>query len=125
MAGSRAAQLEKWMLRYDGAVWGQISKAHQVLCWLLCVLTLASAVDRVPDPPSLKPHHDATISMGVCDHDAGSADQHPGWELVSLCLSQAAGSFHSRVLVLSAGDLLLPSAIHVADATDSSPPSAT
>jgi len=40
-----------------------------LLAYLLCVLIVIASVDRVPDPPVLKPHHDtaAKLSFG-CQH---------------------------------------------------------
>jgi hypothetical protein len=97
-----------------------ISKLQRFLSRLLCVLVLVSSVDRVPDPPGIKPHHDATIYLSLNSHHLPVANHDRGSDLVSFDRSGHARSFE---LSLLSDEKLLPlSAIYLDQASDSSPP---
>jgi hypothetical protein len=55
---------------------------RQLLGWLLCILILSAALDKVPDPPVIKPHRDksGTVCL-ISPHqpiDRGVSEVAPG-----------------------------------------------
>jgi hypothetical protein len=59
------------------------------LAYLLCVLIVIAAVDRVPDPPFLKPHHDQAAKLCFAGHQPADCDQARAFEQTLLhALSQ-------------------------------------
>jgi hypothetical protein len=50
------------------------------LAYLLCVLIVIAAVDRVPDPPFLKPHHDKAATLCFGGHYQPDSDRDPAFE---------------------------------------------
>jgi hypothetical protein len=91
-----------------------------LLAYLLCVLIVVASVDRVPDPPVLKPHHDRAAKLCL-------GGQHPPAPGRNFIAEQTA--FHSTVVTLvfaweipaEPAPQLLP-AIFRHHASDSSPP---
>jgi hypothetical protein len=52
------------MIRYhSGKVLKAISRFQRLLGWLLCAFVLSAALDNVPDPPVIKPHHNRAASV--------------------------------------------------------------
>jgi len=50
------------------------------LAYLLCVLIVIATVDRVPDPPFLKPHHDKAAKLCFGGHHQPDFDKDPKYE---------------------------------------------
>lgn len=87
---------------------------------MLCVLVLIASLDRVPDPPSIKPDHSAAASLSVGIHDLRVADQGHVPDLAPVRLSDQAQSVYLRFI--PADKPLLQSATYLGHAADSSPP---
>jgi hypothetical protein len=54
--------------------------------WLICAFILAAfilaaSVDRLPDPPAVKPHGSVAKELRVSGHHEGSFDQDRNWSL--------------------------------------------
>lgn len=96
------------------------SKTRQFLNCLLCVLILIATLDRVPDPPSIKPHHDAAKVFSIGNHQSPVVNHHSGSDALASNVLRRAQSFFLSLLVVD--ELLLPSAFHLDQASDSSPP---
>lgn len=96
-----------------------IYTTQRLLSRLLCALILISAVDRIPDPPSIKPH-EVSISFGLGSHHVPVVNQDRGSHLVASNLSEQVQPFDSSLLADE--KLLVASAIHLDQASDSSPP---
>jgi len=96
------------------------SETQQLLSCLVCLLILVASIDRVPDPPAVKRHHDAAVSLTTGTHHLPVVNQDLGSELFLSDLSGQARSFHSSFFLDQ--ERLLPSAINLDQATDSSPP---
>lgn len=102
---------------YSGRVRLAVSKVQQFLGSLLCALVLIASIDRVPDPPSLKPQHDTAISFGASCHHSPVADQGRSSDLAPH--QEEAQCFLWNAL---SAEKLLPSLIRLDQASDSSPP---
>jgi len=48
-----------------------------LLAYLLCVRIVVASVDRVPDPPVVKPHHDRAANLCFGGHPQLSPDHNP------------------------------------------------
>jgi hypothetical protein len=46
-----------------------------LLAYLLCVLIVIASVDRVPDPPVVKPHHDRAAKLCFGDQHQAAPDR--------------------------------------------------
>jgi hypothetical protein len=95
-------------------------KLRLLFSCLLCVLILISSVDRIPDPPGIKPHHQANIAGNLDSKDQPSANQHRAFDLVSL--SPVSQRFPFEFRRRSDDEPLLRSLIYLDQAADPSPP---
>lgn len=48
-----------------------------LLAYLLCVLIVVASVDRVPDPPVVKPHHDTAAKLCFGGQHQFAPDHNP------------------------------------------------
>lgn len=48
-----------------------------LLAYLLCVLIVVASVDRVPDPPVVKPHHDSVAKLCFGGQHQLASDHNP------------------------------------------------
>ena len=48
-----------------------------LLAYLLCVLIVVASVDRVPDPPVVKPHHDRAAKLCIGGQQHLAPDHNP------------------------------------------------
>lgn len=109
------------MLRYDkSGMRKAVYKPQRLLTYLLCILILISSVDRVPDPPSIKPHHGTAISSNLDGYYPPAAFQDPGSNVASWQLSRELRYFD--LSSLSDDKLAVRPAVHLNSASDSSPP---
>ena len=49
--------------------------------WLICAFILAASLDKVPDPPAVKPHGSAAKELRGSTHHEGSFEQDRNWSL--------------------------------------------
>jgi hypothetical protein len=97
-----------------------IHRTRRLLSFVLCLLILVSSVDRVPDPPSIKPQRGGAVSLAVDSHQSPIVDQDRGLGLVSLAVT---GEPHFvDWSLLFAAKPLFRSPIYLRRASDSSPP---
>ena len=69
------------------------------LAYLLCVLIVIATVDRVPDPPFLKPHHDKAAKLCFGGHHQPDSDRDPNIRADSSpCAAPDAGFWLERSL---------------------------
>lgn len=110
------------MLRYhkSGMV-KVVYKRQWLLTCLLCILILISSIDRVPDPPSIKPHHGPAISSNLGGYYLPAVSQDRGSDVVLRELFSAQARYFDLSL-LSNDKLVVRSAVHLGNASDSSPP---
>jgi hypothetical protein len=47
--------------------------------WLICAIVLAASLDKLPDPPAVKPHGSLVKQLRVSGHHEGSFDQDRKW----------------------------------------------
>jgi hypothetical protein len=87
---------------------------------VLCVLILIASLDRIPDPPSTKPHHQSDIAQNLDSMGNPPATQHRAFNPVSLNLSTQRFPFDLRRR--SDDEPLLRSLIYLDQAADPSPP---
>ena len=88
---------------------------------MLCALVLIASLDRVPDPPSIKPDHSAAAALSDHKHDLGAGDQ---GHLPDLALSRLSDQAQSVHLPFDPADkTFFRAAKYLDHATDSSPPS--
>ncbi|HEX4771881.1 MAG TPA: hypothetical protein VH351_13670 [Bryobacteraceae bacterium] len=96
------------------------SKLRLLLSCLLCVLILLSSVDRIPDPPGIKPHHQTDVAQNLDFKDHHPSSQPYALQPVSLDLSSQRFPYDLRGR--SDDQPLLRSLIYLDQAADPSPP---
>jgi hypothetical protein len=99
---------------------GSILHLRLLLSALLCVLILTSSVDRIPDPPCTKPHHQTEIAQAVSGESLPMAHQHELLDLVVLLLE--AQRWRLDFARQSDRPPLLCSLVYLDHAADPSPP---
>ena len=57
---------------------------NPLLAYLLCVLIVVASVDRVPDPPVVKPHHDRAAKLCIGGPHQLAPDHNPLVERILL-----------------------------------------
>lgn len=98
-----------------------IHRAQRLLGLLLGLLILVSSIDRVPDPPSLKPQRGTAISTAVGGHQLPMVNQDRGSGPIAPAV--AGRPYFAVWSLLATGNPLLRSPIYLSRASDSSPPS--
>ncbi len=91
-----------------------------LLAYLLCALIVIASVDRVPDPPSVKPHHDKAAKLCFGGQHQSAPDNDLVFEQTVLCTSPPA----SLIAWIVPGESRPepPFALCLRQAGDSSPP---
>lgn len=101
------------------AVSQAIHRTQRLLAFLLCLLVTAASLDRVPDPPSVKPRSGAAASLTTGIHHLPILNQDRG--SVPVASAVIAARFVEWSL-LGADTLPVRSPIYLRHASDSSPP---
>jgi len=91
-----------------------------LLAYLLCTLIVIASVDRVPDPPSVKPHHDKVAKLCFGGQHQSTPDRDLVFEQTFLDTSSQAPVF--AWTITSENRPQLPLAACLRQACDSSPP---
>lgn len=97
-----------------------IHRAQRLLGLLLGLLILVSSIDRVPDPPSLKPQRGTGISTAIGGHQPPIVNQDRGLSPVAQAVTR--WPHFADWSLLSADNPLLRPPIYLRRASDSSPP---
>lgn len=97
------------------------SKLQRLLRCLLCLLVLSAAIDRLPDPPSIKTHVDFGNMLHFEGNHAAFGHTEGNFELTALNLCPGAHCFYVRRLSQHE-KVPLRATVHLKQASDSSPP---
>ena len=91
-----------------------------VLVYLLCVMILVASVDRVPDPPVVKPYQDAAAALHMSGEHQPNPDQQRNFEQVHFDMTS--GALWFGWTDPSETKQPLPFIFRLNQAADSSPP---
>lgn len=91
-----------------------------LLAYLLCALIVIASVDRVPDPPFVKPHHDKAAKLCFGGQHQSAPDRDLLFKQTLLDESPPAAAFAWNFPYESRPQLPLAACLH--QACDSSPP---
>ena len=102
------------------AVFKAIEKARLLTTALLCVVVLAASVDRLPDPPALKPSRSEVKSSGLKSHFYCAYDEDGQWAPVVVELMYPEQRFDFGSILKTAHPVRRASLVR--QFSDSSPP---